>query len=185
MLNHNTETVPRLYRHVRPGARFERSLELLRRSSAAGLTTKSGIMVGLGETWDEILETIRAIRDSGTHVLTVGQYLRPSAEHLPVLRYYTPEEFAEIKRQRPVARLRPRRVRPARTLVLPRGRAGPRRSALAQPFDRQPDFDDRRRPEAREWCTAERRLIRPQDASRAAVHLSARAVGAALRTEAR
>lgn len=99
VLNHNTETVPRLYRHVRPGARFERSLELLRRSSQAGLTTKSGIMVGLGETWDEILATIRAIRDAGTHVLTVGQYLRPSADHLPVLRYYTPDEFAEIKRQ--------------------------------------------------------------------------------------
>jgi lipoic acid synthetase len=99
VLNHNTETVPRLYRHVRPGARFERSLELLRRSRQAGLTTKSGIMVGLGEAWDEILDTIRAIRDAGTHVLTVGQYLRPSAGHLPVMRYYTPEEFAEIKRQ--------------------------------------------------------------------------------------
>jgi lipoic acid synthetase len=99
VLNHNTETVPRLYRQVRPGARFERSLELLRRSSAAGLTTKSGIMVGLGETWDEILETVRAIRDAGAHVLTVGQYLRPSADHLPVMRYYTPDEFAEIKRE--------------------------------------------------------------------------------------
>jgi lipoic acid synthetase len=98
VLNHNTETVPRLYRQVRPGARFQRSLDLLRRSEQAGLTTKSGIMVGLGETGDEVLETIAAIRDAGTHVLTVGQYLRPSAEHLPVLRYYTPEEFADIKR---------------------------------------------------------------------------------------
>lgn len=99
VLNHNTETVPRLYRQVRPGARFERSLELLRRSHEAGLTTKSGIMVGLGEEWDEVLATIRAIRDAGTHVLTVGQYLRPSSEHLPVRRYYTPDEFAEIKRE--------------------------------------------------------------------------------------
>ena len=98
VLNHNTETVPRLYRRVRPGARFERSLELLRRSVDAGLTTKSGIMVGLGEEWDEILATIQSIRDAGTHVLTVGQYLRPSADHLPVMRYYTPDEFAEIKR---------------------------------------------------------------------------------------
>jgi lipoyl synthase len=98
VLNHNTETVPRLYRQVRPGARFERSLELLRRSVDAGLTTKSGIMVGLGEEWDEVLATVAAIRGSGTHVLTVGQYLRPSADHLPVMRYYTPDEFAEIKR---------------------------------------------------------------------------------------
>jgi lipoic acid synthetase len=98
VLNHNTETVPRLYRHVRPGARFDRSLELLRRSKDAGLLTKSGIMVGLGEEWDEVLETVRSIRDAGADVLTVGQYLRPSADHLPVLRYYSPEEFDEIKR---------------------------------------------------------------------------------------
>jgi lipoyl synthase len=98
VLNHNTETVPRLYRQVRPGARFQRSLDLLQRSEQAGLTTKSGIMVGLGEHWDEVLATIAAIRDAGTHVLTVGQYLRPSASHLPVLRYYTPDEFADIKR---------------------------------------------------------------------------------------
>jgi lipoic acid synthetase len=97
VLNHNTETVPRLYRQVRPGARFERSLELLRRSRAAGLLTKSGIMVGLGEEWDEVEQTIRAIRDAGTDVLTVGQYLRPSADHLPLQRYYTPEEFDRIK----------------------------------------------------------------------------------------
>ena len=97
VMNHNTETVPRLYRQVRPGARFERSLELLRRSRAAGLLTKSGIMVGLGEEWAEIEDTIRAIRDAGTDVLTVGQYLRPSLEHLPLQRYYTPEEFARLK----------------------------------------------------------------------------------------
>ena len=97
VLNHNTETVPRLYRRVRPGARFERSLELLRRSKDAGLLTKSGIMVGLGEEWTEVEETIRAIRGSGTDVLTVGQYLRPSREHLPLQRYYTPDEFAQLK----------------------------------------------------------------------------------------
>jgi lipoyl synthase len=97
ILNHNTETVPRLYRTVRPGARFSRSLELLQRSKAAGLLTKSGIMVGLGEEWDEVLETIRSIREAGTDILTVGQYLRPSFDHLPILRYYTPEEFDRIK----------------------------------------------------------------------------------------
>jgi lipoic acid synthetase len=97
ILNHNTETVPRLYRRVRPGARFERSLELLRRSKEAGLLTKSGIMLGLGEEWAEIEETIRAIRSSGTDVLTVGQYLRPSPDHLPLVRYYMPAEFAAIR----------------------------------------------------------------------------------------
>ena len=97
ILNHNTETVPRLYRSVRPGARFERSLELLRRSKQAGLITKSGIMVGLGEEWGEVLECLRSIRAAGTDILTVGQYLRPSPDHLPVLRYFTPEEFGEIK----------------------------------------------------------------------------------------
>ena len=97
VLNHNTETVPRLYRTVRPGASFPRSLELLRRSKEAGLLTKSGIMVGLGEEWDEVLETIQAIRGSGTDVLTVGQYLRPSPDHLTLVRYYSPDEFARIR----------------------------------------------------------------------------------------
>jgi lipoic acid synthetase len=97
ILNHNTETVPRLYREVRPGARFARSLDLLRRSKERGLLTKSGIMVGLGEEWGEVEETIRAIREAGTDILTVGQYLRPSFHHLAVRRYYTPEEFARLK----------------------------------------------------------------------------------------
>jgi lipoic acid synthetase len=97
VLNHNTETVPRLYRSVRPGARFQRSLELLRRSKSASLLTKSGIMVGLGEEWDEVLDTVRLIREAGTDVLTVGQYLRPSPQHLPLKRYYSPDEFARIK----------------------------------------------------------------------------------------
>ena len=97
ILNHNTETVPRLYRRVRPGARFERSLELLRRSKDAGLPTKSGIMVGLGEEWGEVEDCIRAIRDAGTDILTVGQYLRPSLQHLPLVRYYTPQEFDELR----------------------------------------------------------------------------------------
>jgi lipoic acid synthetase len=97
ILNHNTETVPRLYREVRPGARFSRSLELLQRAKRAGLLTKSGIMVGLGEEWTEIEETVRAIRGAGTDILTIGQYLRPSADHLPLRRYYTPEEFGRLR----------------------------------------------------------------------------------------
>ncbi len=97
VLNHNTETVPRLYRHVRPGASFPRSLELLRRSHEAGLLTKSGIMVGLGEEWDEVRDTVGAIRAAGADVLTVGQYLRPSPSHLPIVRYWAPEEFDRLR----------------------------------------------------------------------------------------
>jgi lipoic acid synthetase len=97
VLNHNTETVPRLYRQARAGASFSRSIELLRRSKSAGLLTKSGLMVGLGEEWDEVKDTIEAIRSAGTDVLTIGQYLRPSPEHLPVVRYYTPEEFDRLR----------------------------------------------------------------------------------------
>jgi lipoic acid synthetase len=97
VLNHNVETVPRLYRTVRAGASFPRSLELLRRSKQQGLLTKSGIMLGLGEEWPEVEETIRAIRSAGTEILTVGQYLRPSPQHLPVRRYYTPSEFDRLR----------------------------------------------------------------------------------------
>jgi lipoyl synthase len=97
ILNHNVETVPRLYRQARSGASFARSLELLKRSKEQGLLTKSGVMVGLGEERAEIEETIRAIRQSGTDVLTIGQYLRPSAQHLPVQRYYAPAEFDELR----------------------------------------------------------------------------------------
>jgi lipoic acid synthetase len=91
------ETVPRLYRTARAGASFPRSLELLRRSKDRGLLTKSGVMLGLGEERPEVEETIRAIRAAGTDVLTIGQYLRPSPQHLPVLRYYTPREFDELR----------------------------------------------------------------------------------------
>jgi lipoic acid synthetase len=97
ILNHNVETVPRLYRSARAGASFPRSLELLLRSKAAGLLTKSGVMVGLGEERPEVEDTIGAIRGSGTDILTVGQYLRPSPRHLPVVRYYAPAEFDELR----------------------------------------------------------------------------------------
>ncbi|MFN8091542.1 MAG: lipoyl synthase [Vicinamibacteria bacterium] len=97
ILNHNVETVPRLYRQARSGASFPRSLELLRRSKEAGLLTKSGVMVGLGEEREELEATFRSIRGSGADVLTVGQYLRPSPQHLPVLRYYSPGEFDDLR----------------------------------------------------------------------------------------
>ncbi|MBK6563318.1 lipoyl synthase [Candidatus Amarobacter glycogenicus] len=99
ILNHNTETVPRLYSVVRPQARYERSLELLRtaRELDPGTLTKSGLMVGLGETSAELLTVFRDLRDSAVDILTVGQYLQPTPAHLPVARYWTPEEFEEVK----------------------------------------------------------------------------------------
>jgi len=98
VFNHNTETVPRLYKVARHGGRYERSLELFRRARRAAphLLTKSGIILGLGEERDELLETMRDLRAADVDILTLGQYLRPSAQHLPVARYYAPEEFAEL-----------------------------------------------------------------------------------------
>lgn len=98
VLNHNTETVPRLYRVARHGGRYERTLELFRRARALApdLPTKSGLILGLGETWDELLATMRDLRSVDVRILTLGQYLRPSARHLPVVRYYRPEEFQEL-----------------------------------------------------------------------------------------
>jgi len=100
ILNHNLETVPRLYRRVRPQAVYERSLALLARAKALApwLRTKSGLMVGLGEREDELLAVFRDLADRGVDILTVGQYLQPTPAHLPVERYWTPEEFAELKR---------------------------------------------------------------------------------------
>lgn len=99
ILNHNLETVSRLYRLARPGGRYERALELLGRVKQIdpAMLSKSGIMVGLGEQWDELLTAIRDLRSVGTDILTLGQYLRPSATHLPVARYYTPDEFGRLR----------------------------------------------------------------------------------------
>jgi lipoic acid synthetase len=98
VLNHNTETVPRLYKVARHGGRYERTLELFRRCRAAapGLATKSGLILGLGETTDELLAVMRDLREVDVNILTLGQYLRPSAGHLPVEKYYHPDEFAEL-----------------------------------------------------------------------------------------
>ena len=100
VLNHNTETVPRLYKLVRPRAELNRSLDILRRtaSRANPPIVKSGIMVGLGETTEEIHDVMRRIVEAGCQILTIGQYLSPSAEHLPVVRYYEPDEYADLKR---------------------------------------------------------------------------------------
>lgn len=101
VLNHNVETVARLQRQVRPAARYERSLGLLARSLevAPGIPTKTGMMLGLGERPDELHQTLRDIAAVGCRLLTIGQYLRPSPDHLPVARYATPEEFAEWERE--------------------------------------------------------------------------------------
>jgi lipoyl synthase len=101
VLNHNTETVPRLYRKVRSGGKYPRTLELLDRSRRyrPDIATKTGIMVGLGEERDEILQVFDDLRRVGTSILTIGQYLRPSAKHAAMTRYYHPDEFADLKRE--------------------------------------------------------------------------------------
>jgi lipoic acid synthetase len=97
VLNHNIETVARLQRAVRPSAGYARSLALLARAGQAGLVTKSGLMVGLGEHEDEVLSTMADLHGVGVSIVTVGQYLRPSRDHLPVSRYWTPEEFDRLR----------------------------------------------------------------------------------------
>ncbi len=100
VLNHNTETVPRLYRQVRLGARFERSLDMLAyaKQLRPQTPTKSGLMLGLGELGEEVLDVMKALRGSHVDILTLGQYLRPTPKHLPVIRYIAPAEFAEYRR---------------------------------------------------------------------------------------
>ena len=99
VLNHNTETVPRLYKMARSGGRYARTLELLDRSRryAPGIPTKTGVMVGLGEEHEELVATFTDLRDAGCGILTIGQYLRPSDRHAPMIRYYHPDEFRELK----------------------------------------------------------------------------------------
>jgi lipoic acid synthetase len=98
ILNHNLETVERLYPMVRPGGRYPRALGLLAnaRAISSGGLTKSGIILGMGEEWDEVLEAMQALRRSDVNILTLGQYLRPSDRHLPVVRFWSPDEFAEL-----------------------------------------------------------------------------------------
>jgi lipoic acid synthetase len=97
ILNHNVETVPRLHKEVRPQARYDRSLELLRRAKDAGFVTKSGLMLGIGERDEEIAATLRDMAAERMDILTLGQYLRPSAQHLPMFRWVPPADFARWK----------------------------------------------------------------------------------------
>ena len=100
ILNHNVETVERLFRTVQPQDRYEWALATLDNAKKLwpAAVTKSGVMVGLGETFDEVIETMRDLRDIDVDILTVGQYLQPSKKHIPIDRYYTPDEFAELER---------------------------------------------------------------------------------------
>jgi lipoyl synthase len=101
VLNHNTETVPRLYRAVRSGARYERTLALLENTKkiSPAMVTKSGVMVGLGESSEELIEVFHDLGLRGVDILTIGQYLRPSRDHLPIARFYAPEEFAYLRNE--------------------------------------------------------------------------------------
>ena len=101
ILNHNTETVPRLYRAVRSGARYERTIRILRDAKLLDpqIVTKSGVMVGLGEDMAELKDVFRDLAERSVDILTVGQYLRPSRDHLPIARFYTPDEFHLIKEE--------------------------------------------------------------------------------------
>ncbi len=105
ILNHNVETVPRLQKLVRRRARWDRSVSVLTQGRAVadeigfdGMVTKTGVMLGLGETWDEVVEAMRLLREADVDVLTIGQYLRPSRKHLPLVKYYTPAEFMSLRR---------------------------------------------------------------------------------------
>jgi len=99
VLNHNVETVPRLYPRVRPEADYKRSLKVLRLAHQAGLLTKSGLIVGLGETTEEVIQVMEDLRHVGCQILTIGQYLQPTPQNLPVVRFVPPEEFLALKEQ--------------------------------------------------------------------------------------
>ena len=126
VFNHNVEVVPRLYPVARRGSRFERSCRVLRNAKEMGgdeVVTKSGLMVGLGESFEEMIETFGALREHGVEVLTVGQYLRPTERHLPVVRYWHPDEFAALERAAYEIGFESVAAGPARAVELSRGRA--------------------------------------------------------------
>ena len=141
VLNHNTETVPRLYKRVRPDAIYEQSMEVLRRASARKaewpLLTKSGLMVGLGESIDELVATFHDIKETGCEILTVGQYLAPTPRHIPIERYYTPDEFALLKAEAQAAGFRYVEAGP---LVRSSYHAG-RHTGESTNYDADPAFD--------------------------------------------
>ncbi len=133
VFNHNVEVVPRLYPLARRGSKFDRSCRVLRNAKHLGgdeVTTKSGLMVGLGECFDEMVDALGTLRDNHVQVLTVGQYLRPTENHLPIVRYWHPDEFEATRAGRLRARVRARRRRAARAEQLPRR---PARAAAPSP----------------------------------------------------
>ena len=135
VFNHNVETVPRLYPRARRGSDFMRSARVLRMAKEMGgerVVTKSGLMVGLGEEFDEMVETFAILREHGVQILTVGQYLRPTENHLPVVRYWHPDEFDALREAALRARLRVGRGRPAGPQLLPRRRIGARSRRAAR-----------------------------------------------------
>ena len=140
VLNHNIETVARLQRAVRPSAGYARSLAVLARAAEAGLVTKSGLMVGLGEREDEVVATMADLRAVGVSIVTVGQYLRPTRDHLPVARYWEPEEFDRLRRAGGVLGIGHVEASPSRARATTHGR--PRRQWQGQRHrlvDRRPD----------------------------------------------
>ena len=126
VLNHNTETVPRLYRQVRLGARYERSLDMLAyvKRQRPEIPAKSGLMLGLGETIEEVHQVMRDLRQSNVDILTLGQYLRPSPKHLPIIRYVTRRRIRRPQAPGLRAGLQARGKRPAGPQLLPRRRSG-------------------------------------------------------------
>ena len=140
VLNHNIESVARLQRAVRPSAGYARSLSVLARAKAAGLVTKSSLIVGMGETDAEVIGCLADLAGIGVDIVTIGQYLRPTSHHLPVARWVEPTEFDAVEGDRRAARHRPRRGQPAHPLELPRqGRRRRTRPPPSASADKSPD----------------------------------------------
>ena len=118
---HNVETVPRIFKRIRPAFRYERSLDVITQGRDAGLITKSNLILGMGEEREEISQALRDLHEAGTDIITITQYLRPSPRHLPVDRWVRPEEFVELKAEAEADRLPRRARRAARALVVPSG----------------------------------------------------------------
>ena len=132
MLAHNVETVPRIFKRIRPAFRYDRSLDVITQARDFGLVTKSNLILGMGETREEVSQALRDLHAAGCELITITQYLRPSPRHHPVERWVKPEEFVELQGRGRRDRVRRRDVRSARALVVPRrpalpaGHGGPR-----------------------------------------------------------
>ncbi len=165
VLAHNVETVPRIFKRIRPGFRFERSLSVITAAREAGLVTKSNLILGMGEEPHEVVEAMQALHDAGCDLLTITQYLRPSPRHHPVVRWVKPDEFVEFQRRGRADRLRRRAGRPAGAQFLPGGPAlpaghrGPR--SCPAPPDLAPAPAGRRAPILRAWHAASPQTPRP------------------------